>query len=365
MAQPPILLDWTAERLQAWSLPSGALPKAIPLDGHESALPLVLSMAERRLQMGAVARKLVRLQPHQVVENFLPYVGMDRFWHYGRHRLDAREALQWVLQKLKDKLPGKSLFHAVPSYWTREQAAILEDITRHTGHRCLGTLKRGLALAGSSPGLVIDVDSYALTICITQLQSRTGNLQLEKTHTSTDLGLPIWTERIGMLVAARCLRDSRRDPRAHAETDQQLFEQVQVKLIDWASQQDVRLSLQLRDWQEEMLLSATEVASVCMPLAQRCSQLVAQSPEVSSWFLSNEASRLPALPQAMYQNSMNQRALTVTPENLLPQTVMAWVQRIEQGALSASSFSDVLPVVEVVQETQADTLPFPKRTGKK
>lgn len=365
MAQPPLLLDWTAERLQGWSLAAGVAPKPLPLDGHEHALPLVLSMAERRMQMGAVARKLVRLQPHQVVENFLPYVGMDRLWHYGRHRLDGREALQWVITKLKDKLPSKSLFHAVPNYWTREQAAILEDITRQAGYRSLGTIKRGLALAGTSPGLVIDGDSYALTICSNQLQARTGNLHLEKTVTNADLALSIWTERIGMLIASKCMKDSRRDPRAHAETDQQLFEQVRMKLADWAGQQDVRLNLQLRDWQIELLVPANEVASVCMPLAQRCSQLVAQAPDANCWYLSNEASRLPGIPQALYQSSMNQRSLSVLPETLLPQTMMIWVQRIEAGTLPASSLSDVLPVVEALQEPQADTLPFPKRTGKR
>jgi hypothetical protein len=365
MASIPILLDWTAERLQAWSLASGAPPKALTLDGHELELPLVLSMAERRLQMGLAARKLVRSQPHQVVDNFLPYLGIDRFWQYGRHRLDARDAVQWILQKLKDKLPGKSLFHTVPSYWNREQAAILEDITRQAGYRSLGVMKRGLALGGTSPGLVLDVDSHAFTLCLTKLQARTGNLQLEKTQTSTDLALHIWTERIGMLIAAKCLKDSRRDPRAHAETDQQLYEQVGQKLTEWASQQDVRLSLQLRDWQEELLLPASEVATVCMPLAQRCSQLVAPLQEANSWYLSSEASRLPGLPQAMYQHSMNQRALSVLPESTLPQTLMTWIQRIEQGHSSASSFSDVLPVVEAVQEPQADTLPFPRRTGKR
>lgn len=365
MAATPILLDWTADRLRAWSIASTASPRPLALDGTDTSLPLAISMAERRLQVGRVASKLVRQQPHQVIECFLPYVGQDRTWHHARHTLDARDALLLVINKLKEKPSSKSVFHAVPSYWNREQAAILEDLTRQAGGRCLGTIKRGLALAGLAPGLTIDIDSFAVTITQTQIQGRAGHLHLEKTRTLTDLALPIWTERIASLVAARCMRDCRRDPRAHAETDQQLHEQILNKLYDWASLNDARLSLQHRDWQDEVLVPVTDVNQVCASLAQRLAQSVLQKPDAQGWFLSPEASHLPAVAQALYQGGTSQRSLSVLPQEVMPLALTNWILQIEQGISPPPQLSDAFPVVsEGKPDVQPDTLPFLRRHTK-
>lgn len=366
MATSPILLDWTAERLRAWLVALGASPRAVALDGNDTALYLVVSMAERKLQLGKVAQALVRRQPHQVAERFLPFFGLDRLWQHGRHTLDAREAVMLVLGKIKERLPSKSLFHVVPSYWNREQAALLEDQTRQAGYRSLGVIKRGLALAGLSPGLTIDVDSHAVTITHTRLQSRSGSLQLEHTQVLTDIALPIWCERIAGLVASRCLRDCRRDPRAHHETDQQLHDQILNKLYDWASHQDARIELKHRDWQDAVLIPVAEVLSICTPLAQRLAQHVAQKSDAEGWFLSPDATRLPAVPQALYQASHNQRSLSVLPLELMPQTLTNWISQIEQGIIPPPQLTDAIPLVsESKAEHQPDTLPFQKRTGKR
>lgn len=366
MASTPILLDWTAERLRAWAIVPQATPRPIALDTNDSSLSLVISLAERRLHLGKVAQAMVRQQPHQVIERFIPHVGSDRVWQHRRHALDGRESLAFVFSKLREKLPAKSLFHAVPSYWNREQAALLEDQTRQTGYRSLGTIKRGLALAGLSPGITIDVDSHAAIISHTRVQSRTGSLQLEQTQVLTDFALPIWCERIAAQVANRCLRDHRRDPRAHAETDQQLHDQILDKLYDWASHQSARIELKHRDWQSDVLVPVDEVLAVCSPLAQRLAQYVVAKPEDEGWFLSPEATRLPAVPQALYQGSRNQRSLSVLPVELLPQTLSNWIFHIDLGIASPPQLSDTMPFLsEGKNEVRPDTLPFQKRVGKR
>ena len=98
----------------------------------------------------------------------MPYLGEERRWQFGRHDLDARDALLFVLTKLREKLPGKALFHLAPNYWSAEQAAILDDLTRTLGYRLLGTMRRGLVGAGMTPGLTIDVDSFAVTLTLTK-----------------------------------------------------------------------------------------------------------------------------------------------------------------------------------------------------
>lgn len=366
MASSPVILDWQADRLRAWMLYAGASPRPVVLDENETTLPLLISMAERRLQLGKPGYKLIRLQPHQVMDCFVPYLGMDRCWQYRRHTLDSRDGFALVLQKIKDRLPGKSVLHVVPSYWNREQAALLEDQTRQAGLRSLGSIKRGLVLSGLSPGLTIDVDSYAATITQTKLQSRSGGLQYETTQTLTDLAIPIWSERIAGLVASRCLQDYRRDPRASGETDQQLFEQIRSRLPDWASQQDARIHLKQRDWQDELPMHASDVQTVCSPLAHRLAQYVAARKESENWFLSPEAGALPGLPQALYQVSMNQKSVSILPQELMPMALTNWACHIEQGLLQPPHLAETMPAIsEIPTEHQPDTLPFMKRYGKK
>ncbi|MFT3882614.1 MAG: hypothetical protein QM703_23545 [Gemmatales bacterium] len=365
MAGTPILLDWTAERLRAWAIAPQGTPRSIALDTTDSSLPLVISLAERRLQLGRAAQALVRKQPHQVIERFLPYLGSDRVWQHRRHALDARESLAFVFSKLREKLPAKSLFHVVPSYWNREQAALLEDQTRQSGYRSLGTIKRGLALAGLTPGVTIDVDSHAATVSHTRVQSRSGSLQLEQVQSLADLALPIWCERIAAQVANRCMRDSRRDPRAQSDTDQQLYDQILEKLYDWSSHQDARIELKHGDWQSEVLVPVDEVLSVCAPLAQRLAQFVLVKSDAEGWFLSPEATRLPAVPQALYQGSRNQRSLSVIQMEMLPQTLTNWILHIDQGHTTPPQLSDTMPLVsEGKSDARPDTLPFQKRAGR-
>ena len=153
----------------------------------------------------------------------------------------------------------------VPSYWNREQTALLEDQTRQTGYRSLGTIKRGLALAGLSPGITIDVDSYAVSISHTRVQSRTAACNWSRRRclpillclSGANASLPRWQ--------ADALRDSRRDPRAHAETDQQLHDQILDKLYDWASHQSARIELKHQDWQSDVLVPVDEVLAVFRP----------------------------------------------------------------------------------------------------
>lgn len=362
MASTPVILDWQADKLRAWMLSPGASPRPVILDENETVLPLVISMAERRLQLGKSGYKLIRLQPQQVMECFVPHLGMDRTWQYRRHTLESRDGFSLVLQKIKDRLPGKSVLHIVPSYWNREQAALLEDQTRQAGLRSLGSIKRGLVLSGLSPGLVIDVDAFAVTITQNRLQSRSGGLQYEHTQTLTDLAIPIWSERIAGLVASRCLQDYRRDPRANAETDQQLYEQIQRKLPDWASQHDARIHLKQQDWQDDLPMNASDVQAVCSPLANRLAQYIVAKKESESWFLSPEAGSLPGLPQALYQASMNQRSISVLPLELMPIALTNWACHIEQGLLQPPHLAETMPAIsEIPTEHQPDTLPFMRK----
>jgi hypothetical protein len=335
----------------------------VPLEPTGTDLPLVVSLAERRLQIGKGARALVRKAPHQAVDSFFSFLGSERRWQFGRHDLDARDLLLFVLTKLREKLPAKSVFHVVPTYWTPEQSALLEDLTRSAGFRLLGIMRRALAISGPSPGLAIDTDSHTATISVTRLSEPGPKLRLQRSAPMPELALPYWKERIAALAASRCIRDCRRDPRASASSDQELEEQIEAQLDDWAANQDGRLSLHGTDWEQEISLSAQAVQEACFPLATLLARQVAVLAESAAWFLTAEASRLPGLAAALYAISQNQRSITILPADVLPRSVAGWALLIERGQLPAFHDQDAtLPFVsDSKSESTPDTLPFPRR----
>lgn len=358
-----VILDWTADRLRAWAVAAHEPLRSIPLEATGTDLPLVVSLAQRRLQIGKTARALVRQAPHQVALAFFPFLSSERRWQFGRHDLDARELLLFVLTRLREKLPVKSIFHVVPTYWTSEQSALLEDLTRSAGFRLLGIMRRALVISGSSPGLAIDADAHAAVISITRSSEPGPKLRLQKTSVLPELALPYWKERIAALAASRCIRDCRRDPRASAKTDQELDEQIDAQLDDWAANQEGRLTLHGTDWEQEISLPAAAVQEVCSPLAFFLARQVSALADGAAWFLTAEASRLPGLAAALYAASQNQRSITILPVELLPRSLAGWALLIERGQLPAFHDQDAtFPFVsEAKSEATPDTLPFSRR----
>ncbi|HMO35523.1 MAG TPA: hypothetical protein PKA06_05725, partial [Gemmatales bacterium] len=245
--------------------------------------------------------------------------------------------------------------------WSREQAAILEDCTRLAGDRSLGIMARGPALGGDTAGLLIDVDSFACSWIQTSLQHRTGNLQVEKTRCLPELAISIWSERIGTFIASKCLMESRRDPRVNGATDQQLFEQIEMRLSDWASQYDATLHIQQHHWQEELVIRASDVTQLCLPLAEQLCRNLPAPGELNALYLSHEAGRLPGLAQALYRQGSHQQVVTILPEDTHVKNLHVWIQRIEQGLHPVLKLTDPFPTGEATPENRADTLPFPKR----
>ena len=86
-------LDLNATRVRAiQGEQSGSGPHAplgLPLEGNHRELPLAVSLEERQPRVGRAGAALCRRSPHLACLNFLPYLGDDRRWDSGRHRLDA------------------------------------------------------------------------------------------------------------------------------------------------------------------------------------------------------------------------------------------------------------------------------------
>ena len=86
-------LDLNATRALAVTGSAGSPAQPILLDDPEQALPMALSLQNRRPQVGRPGTALCREYPHLVCCDFLAHLGTARTWVTRRHRLDASRAL--------------------------------------------------------------------------------------------------------------------------------------------------------------------------------------------------------------------------------------------------------------------------------
>src|SRR6202158_505303 len=128
-SQPaPILagFDINATRALAVYGPAAFEPRALPLDEDREELPMILSLAARRPQLGRAGAALCRQAPHLTCADFLASLGEKRLWHAGRHRLDPNKATALGVERLHAAGPdAKGLVAAVPAYLNRAQATLL------------------------------------------------------------------------------------------------------------------------------------------------------------------------------------------------------------------------------------------------
>jgi hypothetical protein len=148
------------------------------------------------------------------------------------------------------------------------------------GFRLLGSLPGPLAAAlavheqdhgawPAGPGLllVVDVDGHALTWSVVERDS--GQFVLRLCQPSPALGRAQWLRKLLDGVARRCVRQSRRDPRESADTEQALYEQLVLALEASAGPALVQLRIQGQHWYHHLMLSADDLVAFVAPLLRQ------------------------------------------------------------------------------------------------
>jgi hypothetical protein len=315
---PLIGLDLNATRaraIQGENLGSGPhVLLGLPLEGNERELPLAVSLEERQPRVGRAGAGLCRRSPHLACMDFLPYLGEDRLWTGGRHRLDAATALALVCDHLQRRIGGRAegVTVALPPYFQEAQAALLADVAARARWRLLGSVPSPVAVAlaahehlpWSGQAVVIDLDGYALTLSAVAV--REDRVRVLHVHPATRLGRNVWLSRLLDGAALRCIRLSRRDPREVAETEQALFDQLAAVLDSQAREEPVQLVLQTPHWYQHLKFSLDELSALCAPLVQRTlAELhqfraeVAELGPVGAVLMTGPAARLPGLAAAV------------------------------------------------------------------
>ena len=142
------VMGWTSMRGVSgrWRLLRGS-PALLSLAG-EAELLLAVSLEARTLEVGRAGLLLGRRAPHLACTGFLPFLGQDREWSAGRHRLDAAQALALIFDRLSPFVSQASAIAlAVPPYLTAGQVAILTQTAAKARIGVSGWIATPLALA--------------------------------------------------------------------------------------------------------------------------------------------------------------------------------------------------------------------------
>jgi hypothetical protein len=274
-------LDINASRARAVAGPRSQALSLLCLEGDQVELPLAISLQEKQPRVGRAGLGLVRLRPHLACLDFLPHLGTAHTWSAGPHRLDADAAFALVLDALMRPLyRATGVVLALPGYLDPFQLALVHSQIEASRVRMTAWLPAPLAAAlaahetesgiDASPGLllVIDVDGYALTWSIVERES--GHLRRRLSQAAPHLGRAQWLRKLLDGVAQRCVRQSRRDPRESAETEQALYEQL-VLALDGESQRGplVQLRIQGQQWYHHLMLAPEDLVAFVSPLLRQ------------------------------------------------------------------------------------------------
>lgn len=267
-------VDLNATRARALHC-TAAGPAPLPLEGCHAELPLALSLENRTPAVGKAGLALCRKLPHLACMDFLPHLGTNRQWSAGRHRLDAAAAFGLVCQHLQPRFAkAAGVVVSVPAYLGEGQASLVTQIAEKSKWKVLGAVPAPLAtvlaaheyLPWSGTVIVVDVDGYALTWSAVTLGDERA--RLVDVRASAKLSLGLWLRALVDGVARRCVRMSRRDPRACADSEQSLFEQLLAALNAGPTNGILEVNIQSPHWYQNLMLPVDELAGYAKPLAE-------------------------------------------------------------------------------------------------
>jgi len=271
-APEPVLvgIDVDATRARAVHGPGRQTPRSLPLEENHEDLPMVVSLEGRRPLVGRAGASLCRRSPHLACHDFLAHLGERREWNAGRHRLDPAKAAAVVLEQLQTLCStAQGIVLALPAYLTRTQVALLPPLAKKARMPLLGSVRAPLASAfaaytsepWSGLALVVDADDHVLTA--TTVVADGAQLCIHATQAWPQLSLRAWKARLLDMVAERCIRQSRRDPRDSAVTEQSLYDQLEDAFDTAAQGKMVELLIQTTHWYQNLFLRPEEFVTFC------------------------------------------------------------------------------------------------------
>jgi hypothetical protein len=310
-------LDLNATRLRAVAGPPGAFAAPVFLEAPQHVLPLCISLANGKPEVGQAALRLCRRSPHLFYSGFLPTLGQEedsgRRWFHARQRPSSNQALGLAFQQVGPALDRSTgLVLALPDYLTPAQVPAVFTLAEKARLPVLGSLPTSLACAlaaaseqaWSEACLVVDIDEHALIL--STIQEAGGEAHLLDSAVLPHLGFGLWKDRLLNGLADRCIVQSRRDPRSSAVAEQSLFDQLDGILDACKQGWLVNVVFHADQWYQNLMLQPEDTIGFCAPLVRQVRSVLERLFQ-ASWpkgpprvlLLTAEASRLPGLTTAL------------------------------------------------------------------
>jgi hypothetical protein len=306
-------IDLNATRVRAVAGGAGEPPQSLLFDASAEELPLALSLEHRHIEIGAAGLALCRRLPHLACLDFLGCLGTDKQWTAGRHRLDAARALALIFEHLRPILAGhQGVALALPAYLSAAQTDLIIATAARAKLPILGLVPNPLATVliayaeqpWTGAALVADIDDHALTWSVVNIDGTKA--RLIATESWPMLSMLSWRERLLDVLADRCVRQSRRDPRDSGEAEQSLYEQIDPILDICRHGQMAEAAVQTTQWYQNLIVQPGELASACGSLmrqavdAMRSVQAATLPPGgAGAVVLTDAVARLPGLAAAI------------------------------------------------------------------
>ena len=199
---------------------------------------------ERAPQTGVAAAKRARLQPLYAETRYwqdLSTVPMPRAMPAAASYAEVAHA---QLVELARKTGGGETLYAVPSWYTREQLAVLLGVARESGLPAVGLVDAALAAAAFEPvpGPVVQLELTQHRAVVTTLE-HSGDLRRAGFELLAQHGWLALQQAWLDLIAAAFVRKTRFDPLHEAASEQRLWDELPGWLA--ALEHDDRLTIEL------------------------------------------------------------------------------------------------------------------------
>lgn len=371
--QRPLGVDYNAERARAVQSRT-AKHKTVMLDDPHSDLALAINLDTRTPEVGRAAWGMLRKLPHLTCTGYLPFLNQPQEWKSPRHTLTADTALPLAFDRLRKACQGfEGVALALPSYLSVPQVNKLLSHAEKVKLKVRGTAAGPLALAAERathylqgtreedptetprPGkaiattsvLVVDVDDHALTASVIRITEE--EVRVLATSAYPRLGTKVWRERLLDMLADRCVRLCRRDPRDNADAEQMLFDQIDGAIDRARTGQRVALNVRSTHWYQDLIHAPADLDSFCAPLCRLAVEEVrnllgtigTNEPPRAAW-LTHDAGRLPGLAAALHQNMTERTSVRVLHSDATAIAVANLVDRWATGEIPRTHLDTVI-----------------------
>ena len=304
--------------------------------------PAIALIGDQGAAFGVEALQRARLQPQQINQQYLARLNADPLPRPSKGVANHADLIYRHLLEIK-ALADEPLAVAVPGFLTEDQLGVLLGIAEEAGIHIRGFVDSAV-LMGSVAELRPNtwlLDLHATRCCLTELQVSDADGQAVSQGAVEDItgfGRNACIDGWANLVADRFVQDTRFDPLHAADSEQQLYDQLQA----WAERRTLsELAVEVRQGEATRLVRVGATA-LGDKLTQRLTPVADKVPAGARLLVAPRSAGLPGLVDGLEALGINAHPL--------PPDIMAQAMAERLGAVNGLKWVTALPAGAIDSE---------------